>query len=58
MDSFDDATKAEVLREAKLLELIKHENIIRFKEVYKNDDDKLCIVTEHASGGDIHDKIE
>ena len=34
-----------------------HENIIKFKEVYKNGDDKLCIITEHAAGGDIHEKI-
>ena len=41
------------LKEAKILEHLKHPNITTFKEVYKTKGNKLCIVMEYADGGDM-----
>jgi len=41
------------LREAKILEHLKHPNITHFKEVYKTRGKKLCIVMEYVDGGDL-----
>ena len=49
--SEDDRRSA--LREAKILEMLKHDNIIGFKEVYKTGKGMLCIVMEYANDGDI-----
>lgn len=46
-----------VYKEAKILELLNHPNIIRFKEVYKTKSGQLCIVTDYADGGDLAHKI-
>jgi len=46
------------LREAKILEVLNHPNIIRFKEVYKTKAGQLCIVMDYADGGDLGDKIK
>jgi len=40
----------DTLREAKILEKLKHPNIVKFKEVYKTKKGKLCIVMEYADG--------
>ena len=45
--------KRETFREAKILEVLIHPNIIRFKEVYKTKKGQLCIVMEYADGNDI-----
>lgn len=45
--------KEETLKEAKILEVLKHPNIIRFREVYKTKKGKLCIVMDYADGGDL-----
>ena len=37
------------LKEAKILELLIHPNIIRFREVYKTIAHKLCIVMDYAN---------
>jgi serine/threonine protein kinase len=42
--------KKETFREAKILELLNHPNIIRFKEVYKTKKGQLCIVMDYADG--------
>jgi serine/threonine protein kinase len=42
--------KQETLREAKILEVLNHPNIIRFKEVYKTKKGQLCIVMDYADG--------
>jgi len=44
--------------EAKILEKLIHPNIIKFREVYKTKGGKLCIVMDHADGGDLQQKIE
>jgi NIMA (never in mitosis gene a)-related kinase 1/4/5 len=38
--------------------LSKHPNIVKFREVYKTRNGKLCIVMEHVDGGDLCDKIK
>ena len=59
------------LRKAKILEVLNHPNIIRFREVYKKKAGQLCIVMDYADGkcnvynyiyfpvgGDLGDKIK
>ncbi len=46
------------LKEAKILEVLNHPNIIRFKEVYKTKAGKLCIVMDYANGGDLLQMIQ
>ena len=38
------------LRKAKILEVLNHPNIIRFREVYKKKAGQLCIVMDYADG--------
>jgi NIMA (never in mitosis gene a)-related kinase len=42
--------KKETFREAKILEVFNHPNIIRFREVYKTKKGQLCIVMDYADG--------
>ena len=42
--------KKETFREAKILEVLNHPNIIRFREVYKTKKGQLCIVMDFADG--------
>ena len=49
---------ADTIKEAKILEILKHPNIIRFREVYKTKIGKLCIVMDYADGGDLLQRIE
>ena len=37
-------------RESKILELLNHPGIIRFREIYKNSVGELCIVMDYADG--------
>ena len=48
----------DTLKEAKILEKLQHPNIVKFREVYKNKEGKLCIVMEYADGGDLSDQIK
>ena len=56
--SMSDEEKRETLREAKILEVFEHPNIVRFREVYKTKKGKLCIVMDFADGGDLQSKIK
>ena len=42
--------KKETLKESKILEVLNHPNIIRFREVYKTKKGQLCIVMDYADG--------
>ena len=53
MDDISEDDRRSALREAKILEMLKHNNIIGFREVYKTNKAKLCIVMEYANDGDI-----
>ena len=44
--------------EAKILEVLNHPNIIRFKEVYKTKAGQLCIVMDFADDGDLAEKVK
>jgi NIMA (never in mitosis gene a)-related kinase len=46
----NDEEKRETFREAKIMEVLNHPNIIRFKEVYKTKRGQLCIVMDYADG--------
>ena len=50
--------RKETLKEARILEVLNHPNIIRFKEVYKTKRGKLCIVMDYADGGDLQQRIK
>jgi len=50
--------RRETLREAKILEVLQHPNIVRFREVYKTKKGKLCIVMDYADGGDLQGRIK
>ena len=45
--------RQDTLKEAKILEVLNHPNVIRFREVYKTKKGKLCIVMDYADGGDL-----
>lgn len=53
MKQMDEQEKRETIKEAKILEYLKHPNIIKFREVYKTKRGKLCIVMDYADGGDL-----
>lgn len=49
--------QTDAMREAKILELLRHPNIVRFREVYRTAKGKLNIVMEYAEGGDLAQRI-
>ncbi len=46
--------KEETWKEANILKAMNHPNIIRFREVYKTKQGKLCIVMDFADGNSSH----
>lgn len=50
--------KDDTVKEAKILEVMDHPNIIRFREVYTTKRGKLCIVMDFADGGDLQKKLQ
>lgn len=58
IQSMTEEERRETLREAKILEVLNHPNIVRFREVYKTKKGKLCIVMDYADGGDLQSKIK
>jgi len=58
IQTMSDDERKETLREAKILEVLNHPNIIRFREVYKTKKGKLCIVMDFADNGDLQTKIK
>lgn len=56
--SMSEEEKKETIKEAKILEVLNHPNIIRFKEVYKTKKCQLCIVMDYADGGDLQKIIK
>ena len=49
--------KEETLKEAQILEVLDHPNIVTFREFYKTKKAHLCIVMDYADGGDLAKKI-
>lgn len=58
LNFMDEKEKQEALKEAKLLEILRHPNIIEFKEVFKTKSGKLCIVMELGENGDLQKHVE
>jgi len=58
LNNLPENEKRETIKEAKILEALKHPNIVKFKEVYKTKKGKLCIVMDFADGGDLTKKVE
>ena len=58
IQTMNEDERKETLREAKILEVLNHPNIVRFREVYKTKKGKLCIVMDYADGGDLQGKIK
>ena len=52
----DEADKERVTREIQILKLIRHPNIIQLYEIIE-DKEKLYLITEYASGGELFDYI-
>lgn len=50
LSKMNEQEKRDTLKEAKILEALRHPNIVRFKEVYKTKKGKLCIVMDFADG--------
>ena len=50
--------RKETLKEAKILEVLNHPNITRFREVYKTKRGKLCIVMDYCDDGDLQTKVK
>ena len=48
----------QLFSEAKILEALDHPNIIRFREFYKTQSDKLVMILEFCPNGDLNDFIE
>ena len=53
----NDKDKQNILKEAKILEILNHPNIIRFREVYRTKVGKLNIVMDYADGEDLYQAI-
>lgn len=58
LNAMSKAEKEETIKEAKILELLNHPNIVKFREVYMTKKGKLCIVMEYANGGDLGGKVK
>ena len=58
IQQMSEEERKETLREAKILEVLSHPNIVRFREVYKTKKGKLCIVMDFADGGDLQSRIK
>ena len=48
----------DIIKEAEILKVLVHPNIIRFRDIYTNPKQKLCIVMDYADAGDLSAKIE
>ena len=45
-----ETERKETVKEAKILEVLSHPNIVKFIEVFKTKSGKLCIVMDFADG--------
>ena len=50
ISKMSDTEKKDTVKEAKILEVLSHPNIVKFIEVFKTKNGKLCIVMDFADG--------
>lgn len=48
----------EMKKEAEILKVLKHPNIIRLREFYMNSNNKFCIVMDYADKGDLATRLD
>lgn len=54
MEKLSEKEKSNALNEVRILASIQHPNIIGYKEAFFEDStNSLCVVMEHADGGDL-----
>ena len=58
ISKMDEDEKKATLREARILEVLNHPFITKFKEVYRTKRGILCIVMEYCDGGDLAKRIK
>ena len=52
-----EETKLQLFSEAKILEALRHPNIIHMREFHKMASNELILILEYAEGGDLMKKI-
>ena len=57
VSNFSPEAKQATYREARIIEALRHPNIVGFKEVYMNKKEHLNIVMEYCDDGDLQQKI-
>jgi NIMA (never in mitosis gene a)-related kinase len=50
ISKMSESERKETVKEAKILEVLSHPNIVKFIEVFKTKSGKLCIVMDFADG--------
>lgn len=50
LNKMNEEEKRETYKEARILQALSHQNIIKFREVYTTKKGKLCIVMDYADG--------
>lgn len=58
LNAMAKSERDETIKEAKILELLHHPNIVKFREVYQTKKGKLCIVMEYADGADLAKRVK
>lgn len=58
IQAMSEREREETVKEAQILEVLNHPNIVTFREVYKTKKGHLCIVMDFADGGDLQKLIK
>lgn len=58
MNEMDPKEKEGCLREAKILEILKHDFIVGYRDVFKTKGGKLCIIMDYCEKGDLDKEIK
>jgi non-specific serine/threonine protein kinase/NIMA (never in mitosis gene a)-related kinase len=53
----EEKERENIEHELKLLQKLRHPNIVSFKDSFTDRDGKLCIVMAYCEAGDMHSKI-
>ena len=54
---FDQAQTAEIQREAKMLQKLKHKHVIQYVSYFHHDDIYIYLILEYAAGGSLQDHL-